>query len=520
MSKGQDKPKLTQNELPKIFDDDDDDQNVSFFGHEGTLSQFQEENKPSRVQYVPKAANLVKDAKITNPYQQYMPQQVQAGDDDITGLIGEIPQQSKLFSSKSRDQTNSLKQKLVDLVGTSGNRRIGFSPQLITKTGAEAWVANNHPNEGWYVNQDDLDNDNINDITIYDSKGNIYALNGHTLKPSNLASLNPFYSQFPTKELRKQARAEGWTPNKFAVRYVAGEEKDFDINNPYEVKYKDDYENSALYRNLKAQHRLPHIPKTRSPYQLFTQFIVKPVFDAYKSFMLKDKRFKQFVEKSTDGKIKIKDTTKYQLPTPSILWFAAWAYAEYIKIPIIESLLSTPGIVKELKKTLRDKLRLMEEKVQGHYYVNFNKLAKLRSLIKNIDDIKTYDDLNTLKEYITSSSGYKEQSKNIVKKLLNDENRPKAINNLFKVVIEALQSNKKLWTEEQEAKVSGKTADVSDYKEDKQLMTDYRGYQLTNKQFRNDWYKQHSPRFGHNEEDEDITEDEAMEIEESNINHD
>lgn len=480
------------NRLPKVFDSD------STFNY-NDISQNQEGINDFHY-YEPKASNRFNnDVQFNDPFanvkQSNAFKQVSTPKIDIN--VGEFGKPNAYFASGgSTVRSSKVRDDLVSLVGTKANRRIAFLPELITKKGAAAWVANHHANEGWTVDDADADNDDINDITVYDSKGNVYAINGHVIKQSKMATLQPYYERYPTKKARKGAREAGITPQYYLTTQITGGEKPIDMSKPFTIEYNDpNYKsNSALYQNLQLQHRTPHIPKNRSPYMLFSKFITKPVFDAFKDYLAKSQAYKQFVEVK-DGKVSIKDETKYQLPSPSHIWFTAWAYDTYVKVPIVAKLVETPGLIQNFRRMIFDKYQSMMIRKNAGFAVNMANLDKLQLLYNAIEqnDFSHDSVIEAMKDIISLSAGFKAQVKEIISNMIgSDENRQNVCNNLYSQLIQALKTKQKLMTPKQVMRTKdGYVQDVDAYEDAYEEEYD-------------NWRKAHNPRYQQEEDETEI----------------
>lgn len=151
--------------------------------------------------------------------------------------------------------------------------------------GAKQWVED-HGEDRYEAQETDINGDNIPDIVVQrkNEKGelipNDYVIvNGYTTADSTFPYRRAYYTEYPTKEARKEAKELGLDYRGF-------------INSMYNPQY-DEYgmkiqgfanqQGKEFARQAKAAGYKVIMPHNRSPYQAFTAQIIKPIYDVFKT---------------------------------------------------------------------------------------------------------------------------------------------------------------------------------------------------------------------------------------------
>lgn len=91
---------------------------------------------------------------------------------------------------------------LEQIVGSRNlNQRIRRAKGAYTKKGAERWIQKKNL-KGYYVKTEDIDDDGIGDVIIYDKGGNRRVINGYMLSPSDL-QYRQYFENLPDEERQK-----------------------------------------------------------------------------------------------------------------------------------------------------------------------------------------------------------------------------------------------------------------------------------------------------------------------------
>ena len=408
--------------------------------------------------------------QISNPYSQFdilennLPKQTT--EDNVNNIITANPTLSKtdLFKTKKQRYDKFDMQRLLPIIGTNGGKKIKFTPALTTKNGAEYWVNQYHPD--WNVIVEDLDGDDIDDVVIKDTDNDIYSINGYHTGKNNLSLIQPYYDAFPSREDRRAARQKGITPRTYAIKSLTKGQKPFDINKPYKIEYVDEkYKETPRYKKMKEAKTLPIIPTKRSAYQVFTTLIIKPVWNAFKQYLRQSETYKNFITvKVIDGQATygIKDALKYNLPSPSMLWFSAYAYEKYVKLYLLQHIVgdkNNPAIAEALKEKVEVVAKSLKNRKKLNMPYNKTKFALYSTAIdnknnKSISDDKNFELQKAVMLEFYASQGFKNESKSRVSEFINETNRPKIIQALFNELITALTNEDKLLSLEQRQKMN------------------------------------------------------------------
>ena len=137
---------------------------------------------------------------------------------------------------------------------------------------AQNWIARKGYGDLYDVGEEDLDGDGYNEVVVKDKSGKKVIVNGYTTEPSLFPYRNLYYSQNPTKELRKN---KPW--------------KDYVKRELYKPTYDETgraitsiHEDAAQFDerlgNIGYTKRLT--PRNRSSYQAFTAKCVAPFYYA------------------------------------------------------------------------------------------------------------------------------------------------------------------------------------------------------------------------------------------------
>lgn len=165
------------------------------------------------------------------------------------------------------------------------NKDIKQIKEAQSLAGAQEWV-NKHGSERYVANERDINGDSIPDIVVQrkDENGNPIAndyviVNGYTTAESTYPYRHAYYTQFPTRDDRKQARLDGENYHQF-------------INGMYNPQYGPDHMTITSYANQAGQTFAAKVkkagyskiiePHNKTPYQLFTSYVIKPIWDVFK----------------------------------------------------------------------------------------------------------------------------------------------------------------------------------------------------------------------------------------------
>ena len=279
-------------------------------------------------------------------------------------------------------------------------------------------------------------------------------MNGYTVRKSDMGSRQPYYNQFPTRDERKQAREEGITMSNFgALKYKP---KKIDKNDPFNITYEIDPYDDPTYLKQLLTHRAPRVPTTRSPYQVFTGFISKSIWDNFKFWLGNPDNKKVFNEymKNTGTKeepkyefVNLKQARLY-LAAEDMLSYSAYAYEKYVKDPVFSKSFNNDAI---FQKAL-SKIQLQHANAVAKYEANQSE-SNLKKLTKYNEILSDQTKLaNEIVSIITKSAAFKEACENLVKQMISDENRRNFLNTLFKELTDAQYKNEKLCKEAEDTK--------------------------------------------------------------------
>lgn len=165
--------------------------------------------------------------------------------------------------------------------------------------GAQAWVQK-HGSDLYYVENDDINGDNIPDIIVKNKEGKNVIVNGYTTGDSTYPYRYSYYTEYPTAEKRKEARQSGVTFRE----HIKG------LYNPaydeYGIKIQRDTNGNPMFGSQKgiefetAMKRSGYEkimrPKDKTPYQAFVSGVVKPLYDVVK-------KINSFLGKSTQSQL-------------------------------------------------------------------------------------------------------------------------------------------------------------------------------------------------------------------------
>ena len=410
------------------------------------------------------------DIRFDDPYEdvQYTDLPSKTTNDNFDSF--QVPDfKSVDFGSRGSRNNKLYMTNLLNLVGSSHNKKIKYSPQLTTKNGAQWWIDNYHPE--YKVVTEDKDNDGIDEVVVKDADGNLYAINGYRLGKSNLSLIQPYYDAFPDKDSRRAAREKGITPRSLAIGKLTKGQKKINLKNPYEIEYvNSDYKETPEYERMKAAKTLPIIPTKRSAYQVFTTLIVKPVWEAFKQALVSNEQLRnQFIStKVVDGKesFSIKDNKKYDLPSPSMVWFSAFAYEKYVKNAILHIISGNESIANKLIEQVRTVLKNLEYRLSMGMSYNKTKYRLYKTAMENVEN-KVPLNQNTeliqasMQEFFKSAT-FKNLAKARVKEFIQPDNRSKVINALYSELINAMNNNTKLYSRDQAQRLANSDENINE----------------------------------------------------------
>ena len=184
--------------------------------------------------------------------------------------------------------------------------------------GANEWAAKHSNSRRQYkVEEEDLDNDGIQDVLVYDTDGNLVIVNGYTIRKSDY----PYRRMFG--DLPEAVRKEHGNYRNY-LKTIYG--PTYDDRTGEITKWKQDPKQDERYRRLVERDFKTYIPRDRSPYQVFTDQVVKPLVH---NILTAEPEIFSYQVYNTNGEV----TTKYP-PVLIAVTADAWNYA-VIK-PIIE----------------------------------------------------------------------------------------------------------------------------------------------------------------------------------------
>jgi len=323
---------------------------------------------------------------------------------------------------------------IVKLVGSNANRDIVRNNNLVSQNSANIWINKNHPDQGWKVESEDKDGDGIPEIMVYDSDDNLYSMNGYMIRKSDMGSREPYYEAFPTKAERKKAREEGITMSNFGAQKY--KPKPINPFKPFDIEYEKNPYDDPYYLKQLLTHRAPHVPLTRSPYQVFTGFIAKSVWENFKAWLGTSKQVtKKLVENKGSKEnpkwefIKLRSIAPI-LAAPDMISYSAYAYENYVKDVAFEQF-NNPNLFKRAFDKLKLKLANLTARVEVNPTpANKKKLDKLAAIFED-DDLLSFE----IGKIITNSEAFKGACENIVKQMLNQDNRKALVQTLFKELV-------------------------------------------------------------------------------------
>ena len=346
-------------------------------------------------------------------------------------------------------------QNVIKLVGSKANKDITRNNELVSVNGANMWLEKHHPDQGWYIEEQDEDGDGIPEVSVMQPDRSTYSINGYVIKKSDMGSRQPYYNAFPTKAERKQARENGITMSNFgALRFGP---KPLDINDPFNVQYQKNPYDDPMYLKQLITHRAPHVPQTRTPYQVFTGLISKSIWENFKQWLSnKENTYMTYMENiGTESEpkwefVNHKEAKKY-LAAEDMISYSAYAYEKEVKNEVFK-IFDKPEIYQKAFGKLQLKLANARAKVEVNpSEKNKQSLAKILKIFNNETDLS-----NEIVKVITNSEAFKEACENRVKQIISPENRPIILNKLFAKLVEAQIFNEKTLQEEEQSKGQGK----------------------------------------------------------------
>jgi hypothetical protein len=199
---------------------------------------------------------------------------------DLGGVLGDIayrrenplphapPRQRKLPEKND----NALQNLFNVVAGLRQDVRLIKDAQ--SKAGAEDWIVRNGLEHQLYVDDKDIDGDNIPDIIVRNrTTKKPYIVKGYTTEQSNYPMRHLYHSKYPTAEKRK-----GHPMRDFIDDEAVDEFDDGGFVRNYTANYKK-YAEDAVKAGYKF--RLPSKKLTNN--QAFKYFIMKPLTKAFKT---------------------------------------------------------------------------------------------------------------------------------------------------------------------------------------------------------------------------------------------
>lgn len=151
--------------------------------------------------------------------------------------------------------------------------------------GAKNWIEKNKWTGKYGAYEKDINGDSIPDVVVQrldgDGQpidGNYVIVNGYTTAESTYPYRHAYYSAFPTREERKEAKKDGLDYRGY-------------VKSLYNPQYEDGMKITAFANQegkelaqklLKAGYTKVLEPKDRSSYQVFCSSVIKPIFDVFK----------------------------------------------------------------------------------------------------------------------------------------------------------------------------------------------------------------------------------------------
>jgi len=164
----------------------------------------------------------------------------------------------------------NLINQLGPIVGSEGNRDITFAGWASTGPSAEAYIKSNKNMKDWSVREEDIDNDQIKEILLYDDEQNVRRVNGWGVKESLKPIRDDYFFNNPTVASRKNITQSEWTR---AVQV----DKDGGIGYMFPQAQRYKKSRQAYYENHKDKIPKPDIK------QVWQKYVAKPFIHMIKT---------------------------------------------------------------------------------------------------------------------------------------------------------------------------------------------------------------------------------------------
>ena len=174
---------------------------------------------------------------------------------NIIGSLYNRKAEAKAKRKKFYNDANEQMKELADIVGSKAKYDISRANWASTPESANKYFIEKNK-KGWSVKEEDYDNDNTNEIVVYDNEGNPRYLNGYGITKSMLDKRQEYYRNHPSSDDRMKRTMSEW------------------VN---DIKLKEDgtlaFSNNVKNRNPKK------VPKLKD---LFQQFVITPYLELSK----------------------------------------------------------------------------------------------------------------------------------------------------------------------------------------------------------------------------------------------
>jgi hypothetical protein len=155
-------------------------------------------------------------------------------------------------------------------------RDIKLIREAQSKQGAGNWISKHGYGDLLYVDDRDIDGDNIPDIVVRQRVDNApYIVKGYTTDDSGYPLRHQYYTEYPTREERRGHSMKEWFDEN-----AISEHADQGLRRVYKPEYV------ALYERDKALgYKMPKPRETVSIAQAFKQYIMKPIMKYLKLYL-------------------------------------------------------------------------------------------------------------------------------------------------------------------------------------------------------------------------------------------
>ena len=192
---------------------------------------------------------------------------------------------NKFPKKEKKEKVGKIGMKDLTKIVLDLNQDVKLIKDAQSLQGAQNWIERNGWNGKYGAYQKDVNGDTIPDIVVQrlDSEGNpidndYVIVNGYTTTDSTYPYRHAYYTQYPTRQARNEAKRDGITYRSF-------------INGMYNPQYEDGMKilsyasdkGEQFEQKLKSAGYSKVIkPNNRSSYQAFCSGVIKPIFDVFK----------------------------------------------------------------------------------------------------------------------------------------------------------------------------------------------------------------------------------------------